>query len=84
MQNASGKVVELYIPRKCSYTNKILAANDTAAVQINVGDIDPETGLYTKSYKTYALCGYLRSQAEADMGLSTLISEAGSTTAKEE
>jgi small subunit ribosomal protein S21e len=66
-----------------SYTNKILAANDTAAVQINVADIDPATGLFTKTYKTFALCGYLRSQAEGDMALTNLITEAGATPSAE-
>jgi len=51
-----------------------LAANDNAAVQINVGNVDPATGLYIKgSYKTYALSGYIRSQAESDVALTSLV-----------
>ena len=68
---------------RSSYTNKILAANDTAAVQINVADIDPATGLFTKTYKTFALCGYLRSQAEGDMALTNLITDAGAAPSAE-
>jgi len=52
-------------------------------VQINVADIDPATGLYTKSYKTFGLCGYIRSQAEADMALTELAAEAGSAPSAE-
>ena len=29
-------------------------------MQINVGDVDPATGRYTGSFKTFALCGYIR------------------------
>ena len=60
MQNAEGINVDLYIPRKCSWTNRILGANDFGAVQINVATIDPATGVYTKSFDTFAMCGFIR------------------------
>jgi hypothetical protein len=34
MQNDEGKNVELYIPRKCSATNRIIGAKDHAAIQV--------------------------------------------------
>ena len=37
MFNDEGKLIDIYIPRKCSYTNRILHAKDKASVQINVG-----------------------------------------------
>ena len=44
MQNDQGQIMDLYIPRKCSWTNKILASNDYGSVQFNVGHVDPKTG----------------------------------------
>ena len=35
MINAEGENVDLYIPRKCSWTNRLIEAKDHAAVQIN-------------------------------------------------
>jgi small subunit ribosomal protein S21e len=32
--NAEGKSVELYHPRKCSATNRIISANDHASIQV--------------------------------------------------
>eukprot|EP00341_Mesodinium_pulex_P003877 CAMPEP_0116899160 /NCGR_PEP_ID=MMETSP0467-20121206/7779_1 /TAXON_ID=283647 /ORGANISM="Mesodinium pulex, Strain SPMC105" /LENGTH=82 /DNA_ID=CAMNT_0004571803 /DNA_START=52 /DNA_END=300 /DNA_ORIENTATION=- len=78
MQNASGEVVDLYIPRKCSWTNRILAASDFGAVQINVADIDPVTGVSTKTSKTYALCGFVRQHGEGDEALTALTAKADS------
>ena len=43
-----------------SWTNKLITAKDHAAVQINVGKVDPATGRYTGKYDTYALCGFIR------------------------
>lgn len=43
-----------------SWTNKIIGAADKAAVQINIGEIDPKTGRFTGASKTYAVSGYVR------------------------
>ena len=37
--NEQGDSVELYIPRKCSWTNKILGAKDRASIQFSVGKV---------------------------------------------
>ena len=58
---------------KSSWTNRILAANDFGSVQINVGNIDPVTGKYTKTSTSYGLCGFIRGHAEADEALSALV-----------
>ena len=72
MQNDQGQPVDLYIPRKCSWTNRLIAANDFASVQINVGKIDPVTGRYTGDSDTFGLSGYVRAKGESDMALSEL------------
>ena len=54
-----------YVPRKCSATNRIIKAKDHASVQISVGKVD-ENGRYTGENQTYALCGFVRAQAEGD------------------
>ncbi|CAB4313157.1 unnamed protein product [Prunus armeniaca] len=61
MQNEEGVITELYIPRKCSATNRLITSKDHASVQINVGHLD-ENGIYTGQFSTFALCGYVRAQ----------------------
>ena len=34
MQNEAGEYVDLYIPRKCSASNRIIGAGDHASVQV--------------------------------------------------
>ena len=50
---------------RSSWTKRLITAYDYAAVQINVGDVDPATGRYTQSSKPYALCGYIRDKVRA-------------------
>jgi len=75
MQNDAGQTVDLYIPRKCSWTHRLIESKDHAAVQINVGNVDA-SGKYTGEYSTFALCGYIRSKGESDMALSALVAAA--------
>lgn len=69
--------IELYIPRKCSATNKIIAAKDHAAVQLDIAEVDETTGLATRKSKTYALCGSVRMMGEADDSLVRLTADDG-------
>ncbi|KAK1440474.1 hypothetical protein QVD17_06301 [Tagetes erecta] len=71
MQNEEGQNMDLYIPRKCSATNRLITSKDHASVQINVGHLD-ETGRYTGQFSTFALCGFVRAQGDADSALDRL------------
>ena len=42
MQNDAFEVVDLYIPRKCSATNNLIAAKDHGSVQLGVAELDCE------------------------------------------
>ncbi|KAJ8772036.1 hypothetical protein K2173_027213 [Erythroxylum novogranatense] len=71
MQNEEGQNMDLYIPRKCSATNRLITAKDHASVQINIGHLDG-SGHYTGQFSTYALCGFVRAQGDADSALDRL------------
>ncbi|KAF6030393.1 RpS21 [Bugula neritina] len=66
MQNEAGENVDMYIPRKCSASNRIIAAKDHASVQLNIALVDEKTGRMTGAYKTYAICGEIRNMGESD------------------
>ena len=65
-----------------SWTNRILAANDFGAVQVNIAKIDPVTGVYTKANTTYGLSGSLRAQCESDEALTALVRKTDSELLK--
>ncbi|KAK4795571.1 hypothetical protein SAY86_027897 [Trapa natans] len=71
MQNEEGQNMDLYIPRKCSATNRLITSKDHASVQINVGHLGPD-GVYTNQFTTFALCGYIRAQGDADSAIDRL------------
>ena len=61
----------VYIPRKCSATNRLIGAKDHASVQFNVGHVDAN-GVYNKKFTTFALSGYIRKTGEADAAVNRL------------
>merc|ERR1712183_990611 len=69
MQNDAGEFVDLYVPRKCSASNRIIGAKDHASIQINIAEVDKATGRFNGQSKTYAICGAIRRMGEADDSL---------------
>ncbi|KMT13948.1 hypothetical protein BVRB_4g077850 [Beta vulgaris subsp. vulgaris] len=71
MQNDEGEIMDLYIPRKCSATNRLITAKDHASVQINIGHLD-DRGVYNGAATTFALSGFVRAQGDADSAVDRL------------
>ncbi|KAF1981667.1 40S ribosomal protein S21 [Aulographum hederae CBS 113979] len=76
MENEKGELVDLYVPRKCSATNRIIKAKDFSSVQISVAKVD-ENGRATGEIQSYALCGFVRQSGEADDCLNRLAQRDG-------
>eukprot|EP00240_Pyramimonas_obovata_P009573 CAMPEP_0118921240 /NCGR_PEP_ID=MMETSP1169-20130426/578_1 /TAXON_ID=36882 /ORGANISM="Pyramimonas obovata, Strain CCMP722" /LENGTH=83 /DNA_ID=CAMNT_0006861933 /DNA_START=61 /DNA_END=312 /DNA_ORIENTATION=- len=74
MRNEEGETVDLYIPRKCSWTNRLITSKDHAAIQVNIGHLN-ESGVFTGQYSTFALCGFIRGMGDADSALDKLWSK---------
>merc|ERR1712170_259140 len=65
MQNDEGQIVDLYVPRKCSASNRLIGAKDKSSIQINFCDVDPVSGRMMSTNQTFAICGALRRMGES-------------------
>lgn len=72
-----GDLVDIYVPRKCAATGRLIEAKDHASVQIAVGDVDAEGKIIPGSNTTFALSGYVRNAGEADDSLNRLATKEG-------
>ncbi|XP_021962904.1 40S ribosomal protein S21 [Folsomia candida] len=77
MQNDAGEFVDLYVPRKCTASNRIIHAKDHASIQINLADVDETTGRMLDTSKTYAICGDIRRMGESDDCINRLAKKDG-------
>ena len=74
MQNDKGEYVDLYIPRKCHATNRILDAKDTASVQVTLNT----DGLNLENKKeeqnlTMVISGFVRTKGNSDAALNKFL-----------
>ncbi|EED79533.1 40S ribosomal protein S21 [Postia placenta Mad-698-R] len=76
MENDQGVLVDLYVPRKCAATNRLITAKDHASVQISICDVDAD-GRALATSTTFALCGPVRAMGESDDSLNRLATKAG-------
>ncbi|CAB0000678.1 unnamed protein product [Nesidiocoris tenuis] len=77
MQNDAGEFVDLYCPRKCSASNRIIHAKDHASIQLAIADVDPTTGTILDTSKIYAICGNIRRMGESDDCIARLAKKDG-------
>lgn len=73
----SSENTELYIPRKCSVTGRLIKPSDHSSVAINIAMLDEEGHFIPGEVKTYNLSGFVRSRGEADDSLNRLAQEDG-------
>lgn len=67
---------DLYTPRKCSASGRLITAKDHASVQINIAEVNEE-GIATSQYKSYAISGIVRGMSEADDSINLLAQKDG-------
>ncbi|KAI2620412.1 ribosomal protein S21e [Hypoxylon sp. NC1633] len=77
MENEKGEIVDLYVPRKCSATNRIIKAKDHASVQISIAKVDENGRQIQGENHVYALCGFVRAMGESDDALNRLAQRDG-------
>lgn len=70
-------VESTYVPRKCSATHRLITAKDHASVQLNIAEVDANTGLYTGGSISFALSGFLRGMSESDDSFNRVCTEQG-------
>ena len=75
MQNQAGDYVDLYIPRKCEATNRLIDCKDTASVQItlNTDGLNLENQKDEQKKLTVVLSGFVRSKGNSDAALNKIL-----------
>ena len=75
MQNDKGEYVDLYIPRKCFATNRLLDAKDTASVQVtlNTDGLNIENKKEEQKNLTMVISGFVRTKGNSDAALNKFL-----------
>lgn len=75
--NDKGEQTELYLPRKCEYSDRIINSKDKSSVQIMICELDPSGVIdYTKQH-IIPISGFVRQKGQGDAALETILKEKG-------
>uniref|UniRef100_A0A8I5N375 Uncharacterized protein n=1 Tax=Papio anubis TaxID=9555 RepID=A0A8I5N375_PAPAN len=66
MQNYSGELVDLYMQRKGSASNRSIGVKNHASIQMNVVEADKVIGRFNGQFKTCAICEVIRRVGKSD------------------
>lgn len=72
MSDENKKCVDIYIPRKCNITNRLLHAKDKSSVQLSIAQVD-ESGRYTGKKDSFIFSGFIRSKGQSNAGLESMM-----------
>ena len=78
MKNDDGKIVEKYLPRKCSATSKIIGPKDHASVQLFIPDVDAHGRIIEGGEGIkLAISGYIRDKGRSDFEIEKILRAKG-------
>jgi small subunit ribosomal protein S21e len=73
--NVDNKLTDLYLPRKCDYTDRLITPKDTSSVQITVCDVNEDGTINLGKSNIVTISGFVRSVGESDTALEKILKE---------
>ncbi|WFD06003.1 40S ribosomal protein S21 [Malassezia vespertilionis] len=77
MENDHGELVDLYVPRKCAATGRLIEAKDHASVQIAIAEVDESGKIIPGQNLNVPICGSVRHMGESDDSLNHILEQKG-------
>ena len=73
--NIDSKLTDIYLPRKCDYTDKLITSKDDASVQISICDLNEDGTINLGKSNVVTICGFVRSVGESDTAVDKVLRE---------
>ena len=71
------KCVELYLPRKCAATSKIIGPGDHSSIQLTVPDVDEHGKVLAGSETIIPISGYIRNKGRSEWEIEKILRSKG-------
>ena len=68
-------LTDIYLPRKCDYTDKMITAKDRSSIQLSVCDVNDDGTINISKNKIITLCGFVRATGQSDIALEKVMRE---------
>jgi small subunit ribosomal protein S21e len=73
--NQENKMTDIYLPRKCDYTDRIITSKDHASIQLAISDLNQDGTINLSKTNLVTISGFVRSTGEGDMALTRVLNE---------
>ena len=73
--NQDSKMSDLYLPRKCDYTDRLITPKDRSSIQLTVCDVNDDGTINLGKSEIITICGFIRSVGESDTAIEKVLKE---------
>ena len=73
--NDKNKLTDIYLPRKCDYTDRVITSKDRSSVQISICNVREDGTIDLSTPNLVTLCGYVRFTGQSDVALEKVMNE---------
>lgn len=73
--NDKQKVTDIYLPRKCDFTDRVITSKDYSSVQLSICDVKADGTIDLSKPNLITLCGYVRGTGQSDSALDKVLKE---------
>ncbi len=73
--NDQNALTDIYLPRKCDYTDRTITSKDRSSVQLTLCNVNQDGTIDLGSSNIISLCGYVRSTGNSDAALDKVLHE---------
>ena len=75
--NDKHSLTDIYLPRKCDYTDKMLTPKDRSSIQLSVCDVNDDGTINLNKSNIITICGFVRGTGQSDIALEKVMQEKG-------
>lgn len=73
--NDKHKLTDIYLPRKCDYTDRLITPKDKSSVQISICDVNNDGTINLSKNNLVTICGIVRANGMSDVALEKVMKE---------
>jgi len=73
--NQENKLTDIYLPRKCDYTDRIIPSKDDSSIQLAINDLKEDGTINLGKTNLVTISGFVRSTGQGDMALTHILNE---------
>ena len=73
--NDKNNLTDIYLPRKCDYTDRIITSKDRSSVQLNICDLNEDGTINLNKSHIITICGFVRYTGQSDIALEKVMKE---------